>query len=101
MLRLLTGDSNTQRNERQACLCYGQATIETPRSARFTQLLLERSCLAESLPDCVLKAWTKCAVTIASAKKNAVTDSRIEYVNGRDVKPSTHYVQVRASDIMH
>ena len=46
------GGSNTQRKERQAYQCNGQATIEISRSARFTLLLLVRSCIFEVIPDC-------------------------------------------------
>jgi len=48
------GDANTQRKERQVRCCNGEATMEIPRSTRFTLLLLVRNCLYEAFPDCTL-----------------------------------------------
>jgi len=56
LLRLRMIDTNTQRKGRQVCKCNGWATIEIPRSTRFTLLLLLHHHILEALSGCTLKA---------------------------------------------
>lgn len=48
--------ANTQRKEHRVFMRNGQAAMQTPRSTKFTPLLLARHLALEVLSDCALKA---------------------------------------------